>query len=241
MVGNEKRGRLVDVLNGSDIYREWAAPLSWRGMVACLWEQRVITDFEHRVVPDGCADVIVGFGGVVAVGLADGPVVHHLVSGSTLHGLRLRPEAVATFFGIPADELRNLSVPLEDVVGSRRTRRLVDIILHGSPDDDALTTQPPELARRAFQLLRSKSVEAAAVELGFSSRHLRRLVVAHSGLGPKTYQRVVRLRRFLGEDGPLAQVATNAGYADQAHLTREVTRLCGLPPAALRSERARSR
>ena len=27
----------------------------------------------------------------------------------------------------------------------------------------------------------------------------------------------------------------------EAHLTREVTRLCGLPPAALRSERARSR
>jgi AraC-like DNA-binding protein len=226
-------------LNRSDIYREWAAPLSWRGMVACLWEQGVITEFEHRVVPDGCADVIVGFGGAVAVGLADGPVMHHLAVGSACRGLRLRPEAVATFFGVPADELRNLNLPLEDVVGTRRARRLVDVVLHGSPDDDALTTPPPEPARRAFHLLRSKSVDAAAAELSFSSRHLRRLVVEHSGLGPKTYQRVVRLRKFLADDRPLAQAATDAGYADQAHLTREVTRLCGLPPAALRVERAR--
>jgi methylphosphotriester-DNA--protein-cysteine methyltransferase len=64
-------------------------------------------------------------------------------------------------------------------------------------------------------------------------------VVEHCGLGPKTYQRVVRLRKFLADDAPLSEAATNAGYADQAHLTREVTRLCGLPPAALRAERAR--
>jgi methylphosphotriester-DNA--protein-cysteine methyltransferase len=81
-------------------------------------------------------------------------------------------------------------------------------------------------------------VDDAADELGFSSRQLRRIVVEHSGLGPKTYQRVVRLRQFLADDGPLAQAAVNAGYADQAHLTREVSRLCGLSPAALRAERA---
>jgi AraC-like DNA-binding protein len=225
-------------LNGSDIYREWAAPLSWRGMVACLWEQQVITEFEHRVVPDGCADVIVGFGGAVAVGLADRPVMHRLAAGSACRGLRLRPEAVATFFGVPAAELRNLDVPLDDIVGTRRARRLVDVVLHGRPDD-TMTTQPPEQVRRAFRLLRRMSVDEAAATLGFSSRHFRRLVVEHSGVGPKTYQRVLRLRQFLADDGPLAQAATDAGYADQAHLTREVTCLCGLPPAALRAERAR--
>jgi AraC-like DNA-binding protein len=208
-------------------------------MVACLWEQRVLTDLEHRVVPDGCADVIVGFGGVVAVGLADRPVVHHLAAGSACRGLRLRPEAVATFFGVPAHELRDLDVPLEDVVGTSRTRRLVDVVLHGTPDD-TMTAQPPEPLRRAFHLLRRMSVDDVAAALGFSSRHLRRLVLEHSGLGPKTYQRVVRLRKFLADDGPLSQAAMNAGYADQAHLTREVTRLCGVPPAALRAERTRT-
>jgi AraC-like DNA-binding protein len=103
-----------------------------------------------------------------------------------------------------------------------------------------MTAQPPEPLRRAFHLLRRMSVDDVAAALGFSSRHLRRLVLEHSGLGPKTYQRVVRLRKFLADDGPLSQAAMNAGYADQAHLTREVTRLCGVPPAALRAERTRT-
>ncbi len=145
---------------------------------------------------------------------------------------------MATFFGVPADELRNRSVSLDEVVGSGRARRLVDLVLDGRPDN-ALTARPPEPVRRAFHLLRGMSVAAAAAELGFSSRHLRRIVVEHGGLAPKTYQRVVRLRQFLADEGPLAQAAVNVGYADQAHLTREVTSLCGLPPAALRAERAR--
>jgi AraC-like DNA-binding protein len=51
--------------------------------------------------------------------------------------------------------------------------------------------------------------------------------------------RVLRFRRALtrlAETGPaanLADLAIQAGYADQAHLTRETTRLAGRPPAAL--------
>lgn len=221
-----------------DVYREWPPPLAWRRMVACLWEQRVGSDREHRVVPDGCADVIVGAGGAVAVGLADGPFVHRLAAGSACRGLRLRPEAVATFFDLPAHELRNIEVPLDDVVGSARARVLVDVVMHGAPDA-ALSSSPPGAVRRGLHLLGTSSVDDAAAALGVSSRHLRRLVIEHCGIGPKTYQRVVRLRRFLADERPLAQSAAAAGYADQAHLTREVNRLCGLPPAALRAERTR--
>jgi hypothetical protein len=128
------RGRLVGVLNRSDIYGEWVAPPEWHAIVACLSEQRVTADIEHRVVPNGCADVIVSSNGAVVVGLADGPVVHHLAAGSALRGLRLRPEAVATFFGVPADKLRNLNVALDDVVGSGRAGRLVDVVLDGAAD-----------------------------------------------------------------------------------------------------------
>src|SRR5207244_10594937 len=100
-----------------------------------------------------------------------------------------------------------------------RARHLIDIVLHGRPDK-GMTAQPPEPVRRAFQLLRSMSVDEVADGLGFSSRHLRRLVVEHSGLGPKTYQRVVRLRHFLADDGPLAQAATNA-VTPTRHTSRE--------------------
>jgi methylphosphotriester-DNA--protein-cysteine methyltransferase len=113
---------------------------------------------------------------------------------------------------------------------------LTDTVLYGAPDA-ALASPPPQLAHRAVGLLSRSPVDEAAAALGLSSRHLRRVMLGHTGLGPKTYQRVVRLRRFLADDRPLADAAVAAGYADQPHLTREVTRLCGLAPAALRAER----
>ena len=73
-----------------------------------------------------------------------------------------------------------------------------------------------------------------------SARQLRRIVLHATGLGPKAHQRVVRLQRFLSraEAGAgLARAAAVAGYADQAHMTREVRRLSGLSPAALLAER----
>jgi AraC-like DNA-binding protein len=50
---------------------------------------------------------------------------------------------------------------------------------------------------------------------------------------------VLRLQRFLrlaerdGDD--LARLAAEAGYSDQAHLTRDCRELCGLPAGALLS------
>jgi methylphosphotriester-DNA--protein-cysteine methyltransferase len=84
-----------------------------------------------------------------------------------------------------------------------------------------------------------------AAEIGLSLRQLRRRCHAAVGYGPKTLQRVLRFRRFVSrvdEGGPaardLAIVAAEAGYADQAHLTRECGRLSGLTPAALARQRA---
>ena len=76
--------------------------------------------------------------------------------------------------------------------------------------------------------------------LGITARHLQWVVLSEVGLSPKTYQEIVRLRRFVdGIDtgAPLASAAASAGYADQAHLTRDIRRLCGLTPARLASER----
>jgi AraC-like DNA-binding protein len=224
-------------LNESDIYREWPPRRGWQSMVACRWEQRVDRETDHRVVPDGCADVIVSESGEpVGVGLADRAVVHHLGSGSRLLGLRLRPEAVATFFGVPADQLRNQDLPLDEVVGRRRARRLVDTVVHGVPDP-LLLALPPPIVALAIDLLGNRTVEETAETLGLSSRHLRRLLIHHSGLGPKEHQRVIRFRRFLDNPGPLALAAVTSGYADQSHLAREVKRLSGLSPMTLRSER----
>ena len=57
------------------------------------------------------------------------------------------------------------------------------------------------------------------------------------GLAPSDYQRQLRLRearRLLGTGMPAAQVATDVGFADQAHLTRWFRRCYGVTPGAYR-------
>jgi AraC-like DNA-binding protein len=86
-------------------------------------------------------------------------------------------------------------------------------------------------------------VAALGDALGISERQLRRRFADAVGYGPKTLARVLRFQRFLalaaGDDpagsarGDLAGLAYAAGYADQAHLTRECRQLSGRTPAAL--------
>ena len=77
--------------------------------------------------------------------------------------------------------------------------------------------------------------------LGIGDRQLRRRFADAVGYGPKTLERILRFQRFLTlaiHEADLARLALDAGYADQAHLTRECTRLAGLPPAQLLAEGA---
>lgn len=82
-------------------------------------------------------------------------------------------------------------------------------------------------------------VSKVAWDLGISERQLHRRCVAAVGYGPVLLRRVLRFRRVVsqidagGALDDLAGLAAAAGYADQAHLTRESRELAGLPPAAL--------
>jgi AraC-like DNA-binding protein len=72
---------------------------------------------------------------------------------------------------------------------------------------------------------------------------LLRAFRAETGLPPHAYlnQLRVRLARRLLDDGLApAVVAAEAGFADQAHLTRHFKRVVGVPPGAYQRERART-
>ena len=83
-------------------------------------------------------------------------------------------------------------------------------------------------------------VDELGAALGVSERQLRRRFADAVGYGPKTLARILRFQRFLtlaADGGELARLALPAGYADQAHLTRETRRLSGRTP--LRAPRRR--
>lgn len=86
------------------------------------------------------------------------------------------------------------------------------------------------------------SLPLAELELasGLGRRQLQRRFRESVGLSPRTFARVLRLRiadRLLRRTpASLAAVALRAGYADQAHLTREFRALAGITPARRRRD-----
>lgn len=226
------------VLNESDIYREWAPPAGWEDAVSCCWEQRVGDVRVQRVLPDGCADLIIyNSGRVDVVGLYDQVTQPTLAAGAHLRGIRFRPAAVAAAFRTPAWSLCNQTVPADCVLGPTTARRLMD---PHWVDTWIRSIKPDPRSSAAVGLLATRSVDEAARALDITARHLQRIVLAEVGLPPKRFQQIVRLRRFvdaIDAGAPLAPAAAAAGYADQAHLTRDIRRFCGLTPARLASER----
>uniref|UniRef100_UPI001C84EF4B helix-turn-helix domain-containing protein n=1 Tax=Streptomyces beigongshangae TaxID=2841597 RepID=UPI001C84EF4B len=97
---------------------------------------------------------------------------------------------------------------------------------------------PPDrrLAAVVTALAAGRTVASTADAVGWSERQLHRRALAAFGYGPKTLARVLRLQRALSlarAGTPAAKTAAATGYADQAHLTREVRALTGSPLGAL--------
>jgi len=246
----------VDVRALPPGYTEWPAPAALRHAVACAWAQVTDSGAERAglVLPDGCTDLVWEQGrGAYVAGPDTGPVATTMAAGTIVLGVRFRPSAGGPALGIPLTELRDLRADLADLrpAQARQLTAALDpeiaaaqmldmtaaLVADGAPD--------PEVTWAA-RLLRDPAVRAedVAAEVGLSLRQLRRRCQAAVGYGPKTLQRVLRFRRFLARVDArpdvldLAAIAAEAGYADQAHLTRECGRLAGLTPAALARQRA---
>jgi AraC-like DNA-binding protein len=94
--------------------------------------------------------------------------------------------------------------------------------------------------RAAASLLeRGISVREVAARVALSERQLARRFTDRVGIPPKTFARVMRLQRAAGRlaAGALpAEAAMLAGYADQAHFTRDARELAGITPRGLARE-----
>jgi hypothetical protein len=195
-------------------------------LLACLWTNEG-GPRTHRILPDACVDIVSVKGRLFVAGPATRA---HLTSvGGATFGVRFRIGAAGAALGLPASELLDRSVPLEDV-----WRDVPEV-----EDVHELAAAVSRRGAEADALVRAAATGTPRSAIGIGDRQLRRRFLDAVGYGPKTLERILRFQRFLmlGDDD-LARRALDAGYADQAHLTRECTRLAGLPPAALLEEGA---
>jgi AraC family transcriptional regulator len=98
---------------------------------------------------------------------------------------------------------------------------------------------PPWLARACRALdEESASIREVARAIGIHPVHLAREFRRRFGVTPTAYRRRGRVRRaarlLAHSTLPLAETALAAGYADQAHMTRELRAVAGLTPRGLR-------
>jgi AraC-like DNA-binding protein len=217
--------------------------------VECLW-MNVTDGPRSAILPDGCMDLVwfERLGVLVA-----GPQSHATAcpDGATAvaFGVRFHPGAAPTLLRVPAHELLDGHVAL-DGIDPELARALDDRLQDAAAEPAAgFAAIEAELARRLTRapapdaVVRAAvarldapaaSVADAAAHVSLSERQLHRRFAEHVGYGPKTLQRVLRLRRALPAlPGGLAGAAAAAGYADQAHLSRDARRLTGLTPAQL--------
>lgn len=239
-------------------YREHRPPAPLAHLLVCTWIQRIgpgETCHLQRVLPDGCADIVwIGDRAPVIAGPATRTVIAPLPAGALVTGARLRPGLAPSLLGAPASELLDLEQPLFDLWGPDADR-LSAQLAEAEGAAAKLAVLEAALARRPVHAGRADSLVVAAIAwlarrpagrvgelsraIGISHRQLQRRFRATVGYGPKALQRILRFQRLLAlARGTAAQagsatLALQAGYADQAHMSREVRALAGRPPSAL--------
>ena len=222
----------------------------------CFWTQVIVgsREYAHRVLPDTCVDIVfIDDDPPVVVGPWTDPFVVRFAAGTRIVGVRLHPGHAPGVLGMPATELLNRSAPLSDVWRINRARfapvldkarfasrrsALVEALIHVT----ALAAPPDHVVAAGIQWLARNPhgrVEQLSRWIGISHRQLHRRFSAAVGYGPKIFQSVLRFQRLLiiasrpRARQSLADLAAVAGYADQAHMTREVRRFSNCTPTIL--------
>jgi AraC-like DNA-binding protein len=211
----------------------------------------------ERVLPDGRFQVALNLSGRAAAvsGLRSHHVVIDTARLSHVMGVVFRPAGARAFFEEPALDFYNRSVPLALVWGPK-ANHLVDrlrsepsaprrlAILEASlveissrRDSRRLTVHPAvTYALREFRNSpHIKTVSEVSREIGWSRRWFCQAFGEAVGMTPKRYCRLLRFQKVVrqiaaGRRVAWADLATSAGFVDQAHLAHEFRAFSGLSP-----------
>lgn len=205
------------------------------------------------LLPDAAVELVWSGTGLFVRGTDTGPFAVGAFPERTFVVLTFRPGAAAGVLGLSGRALPDARVGISELWGRAEMDRLESLLAEATPREamsileDAVESRIEDAPDRAVEAtvaaLRSPRTRVGelADRLGLGERQLHRRCVAALGFGPKTLDRILRFQRFrslaLARPGlGLAELAAVAGYADQAHLTREALRLGGATTRTLVSE-----
>jgi AraC-like DNA-binding protein len=218
------------------------------------WSESPGATPSELILPTGRAQLIFGVHpDDVPWALVAGPRSMPTTSDSSgnrrLVGVAFCAGGTCAFFGPVSAGLVDHNTDLELLWGGDGERLIAQ--LHGLSGPAALHRIEQALVRRvdgdalgepvirAERAIRSgMAIGRIATEVGQSRARLSTRFRANIGFGLKHYERIHRFERTVlalrsPHSSPLATIAAHLGYADQAHLTREVRAFAGVTPGVL--------
>lgn len=218
------------------------------------WDLRGQPAHEQKVLSHPNVHLVFERPHAAVYGVDRGLFVRRLEGSGQVLGVKFRPGGFRAFRDRPAQELADRVVPAAELFGpdceevGRRVLALDGIAAMAAVADSFLLDRLPadrvadpqaELAAAmvgtATGDLTMLRVEQLADHHGVSVRTLQRLFAEYVGVGPKWVLRRARLHEAAqrAEEAAVdwSSLASDLGYADQSHLTRDFTAVVGLPPS----------
>jgi AraC-like DNA-binding protein len=227
--------------------------------VECYWSR--VSDaasslpVTHRILPDGCIDILFDLGSKRDTAFVIGPMTRPLMvdsaSPDNMIAVRFRPGGAFAFFDLPMSALTDLrpeiahfwkdATAFEAAILERGSvieriaaleSALIQRLRAARTIDARISTAVALLKRRSGVA----SVDSLSEELGITRQHLARKFQEQVGLSPKTFARIVRMQDVLRRIRNVGEVdwcmlALDSGYYDQAHMIDDFQDLCGISPA----------
>lgn len=208
------------------------------------------------LIPDGCSNLVWCHGALHFAGPDRCVKLEPVPPGTCVIGLKFRPGSAHHWIETPISDVVGGRLHLESFWGSE-ARGLSDWIGETEDPDGLAQRIEHGLTRRLhalapmdalpqaiFRTVRNRRFYSTPItqqlvaQFGLSERSLRRRCHEAFGYGPKTLDRILRFQRFMQLArrfgiGATAELASAAGYSDQAHLVREARILSGMTPSAI--------
>jgi AraC-like DNA-binding protein len=174
----------------------------------------------------------------------------------SMMGVHFKPGGSATFFSLPAGELHNQRISLDELWQDRATELRERLL--AAPNWSVrflvlekfllMVMQPPDrynavnFALREFDRYPTLTVSEVTDKIGFSARHFNQIFRNQVGLTPKLFCRIRRLQQVLDllagkERVDWADIAIACGYFDQAHFIHDFRMFANCTPTEYLAQR----
>lgn len=252
------------------LYQEFNPPTALRDVVKCIWvlEDNGSNHPIEQILPDGCMELIIHYQDLFERGeradqrlnsQARGFIFGQITKALLLKplgkigmiGVRFQSHGLTHFTNIPAFDLTEKSVPLNDLFGLDGDMLVEQVCMAGSISAKVDVLGAFLLEHRKFlggvtplvmgfvEALKALNGEVKmkhlAKQLGVSERQLERRFKLEVGLNPKKMASIIRFKHALyllqnGQNQTFTEIAHGAGYYDQAHFNRDFKDITGVAP-----------